>query len=254
MGFFNPQIMLSASQSLHLSSHEHIALTSQKQISITSEDRFITSVVNGIRAFSQKAGVKVYAGKDDIELQAQDGKLEAIARKDVQVISTEGGIEVVSPNVVSIKVGGTELKITPEGVFITTPGVFRVKAGEHVFEGGGKVPLKFPELPSVGPFMKKFHFFSLEGEAISNAIVKVFDSQAKKILWEGKTDSSGIAEYSGKEDQEDYAAIIGFDQWSDIFEDDVEEEDEELDFGEHGPQTDLDNELEVVSKEENESE
>ena len=102
--------------------------------------------------------------------------------------------------------------------------------------------------------MKKFHFFSLEGEAISNAIVKVFDSQAKKILWEGKTDSSGIAEYSGKEDQEDYAAIIGFDQWSDIFEDDVEEEDEELDFGEHGPQTVLDNELEVVSKEENESE
>ncbi|WP_420371404.1 DUF2345 domain-containing protein [Mannheimia pernigra] len=80
--------------------------------------------------------MKLYAGKDDIELQAQDGKLEAIAKQDVQVISTEGGIEIVSPKVVSIKVGGTELKITPEGVFITTPGVFKIKAGEHRFEEG----------------------------------------------------------------------------------------------------------------------
>ena len=148
--------MLSASQSLHLSSHEHIALTSQKQISITSEDRFITSVVNGIRAFSQKEGIKLYAGKDDVELQAQDGKLEAIARHDVQVISTEGGIEVVSPNVVSIKVGGTELKITPEGVFITTPGIFRVKAGEHVLEGGDRVLANLPHFPKSGAYSRRF--------------------------------------------------------------------------------------------------
>ena len=147
---------MSAKQSIHLTSHEHIALTAQKQVSITSEDRFITSVVNGIRAFSQKSGVKVYAGKDDIELQAQDGKLEAIARHDVQVISTEGGVEIVSPTVVSIKVGGTELKMTPEGVFVTTPGIFRVKAGEHVLEGGGKVMANLPHFPTSGRYSRQF--------------------------------------------------------------------------------------------------
>ena len=70
---------MTAKQSVHVASDEHIALTAQKQVIVTSEDRFVMSVVNGIRAFSQKAGVKVYAGKDDIELQAQDGRLEAIA-------------------------------------------------------------------------------------------------------------------------------------------------------------------------------
>ena len=89
-------IALTAMQSIHLTSSEHIALTSQKQISVASEDRLIASVAKGIRAFSQKEGIKLFAGKDDVELQAQDGKLEAIARKDVQVISTEAGVELLS--------------------------------------------------------------------------------------------------------------------------------------------------------------
>ena len=183
--------MLSASQSLHLSSHEHIALTSQKQISITSEDRFITSVVNGIRAFSQKAGVKVYAGKDDIELQAQDGKLEAIARKDVQVISTEAGVEIVSPTVVSIKVGGTELKITPEGVFITTPGIFKVKAGEHVLEEGGKVSYRLPVLANVKEYFDQaFIIINQEtNQPIPNCKYRII--RADGSIEEGESDEEG---------------------------------------------------------------
>ena len=186
--------MLSASQSLHLSSHEHIALTSQKQISITSEDRFITSVVNGIRAFSQKEGIKLYAGKDDVELQAQDGKLEAIARHDVQVISTEGGIEVVSPNVVSIKVGGTELKITPEGVFITTPGIFRVKASEHVFEGGGKVNYKLPNLPAM--YSGVYKVLDELGKPVVDKKYLITLPNEQKILGTTNADGETIKAYS----------------------------------------------------------
>lgn len=60
----SPQIVLSspagiamtAEQSVHVASDEHIALTAQKQVIVTSEDRFVMSVVNGIRAFSQKPG------------------------------------------------------------------------------------------------------------------------------------------------------------------------------------------------------
>ena len=29
-------------------------------------------------------------------------------------------------------VAGTEIKITPEGIFITTPNIFKVKANQHI--------------------------------------------------------------------------------------------------------------------------
>lgn len=35
-------------------------------------------------------------------------------------------------------VAGTEIKITPEGIFITTPNAFKVKASKHEFLEGGR--------------------------------------------------------------------------------------------------------------------
>lgn len=187
-------IALTAMQSIHLTSSEHIALTSQKQVSVASEDRLIASVAKGIRAFSQKEGIKLFAGKDDVELQAQDGKLEAIARKDVQVISTEGGIEVISPNVVSIKVGGTELKITPDGVFITTPGVFRVKASEHCFEGGGKVSYKLPNLPAM--YSGVYKVLNELGKPVENKKYLITLPNGQKILGATNADGETVKAYS----------------------------------------------------------
>lgn len=225
-------IALTAKQSIHLTSTEHIALTSQKQVSVTSEDRLVASVVNGIRAFSQQDGIKLYAGKDDIELQAQDGKLEAIARQDVQVISTEGGIEIVSPKVVSIKVGGTELKITPEGVFITTPGVFKVKAGEHRFEDKGKVNFKLPNLPNTKlPFSNKFDVYDLFYKYAFDEIEYIAETASGRLI-EGTLDEHGRTGTIMSAKQEDFDIAIGFKDasWGFEFEPDEDQDisDEEI--------------------------
>ena len=211
-------IALTAKQSIHLTSSEHIALTSQKQISVASEDRFIASVAKGIRAFSQKEGIKLYAGKDDVELQAQDGKLEAIARHDVQVISTEGGIEVVSPNVVSIKVGGTELKITPEGVFITTPGIFKVKASEHVFEGGDSTPFKnlqLPKLENIGYSLRFAPYGSDENFELLDWLgepFKLINANTNQVLSSGVINKTKLPRLFS-DNPMDVKIVIGNDEW-----------------------------------------
>ena len=148
-----------------------------------------------------------------MELQAQDGKLEAIARHDVQVISTEGGIEVVSPNLVSIKVGGTELKITPEGVFITTPGIFRVKAGEHVFEGGDKVIANLPHFPTSGIYSRRFDFSELfDNEELIKGIRYKLINHSKNTSCFGILDEYGrTPRVFGNEADDIEAIIIGHD-------------------------------------------
>ena len=49
-------------------------------------------------------------------------------------------------------VAGTEIKITPEGVFITTPNVFKVKASKHEFLDGEGVQFSVPKLPKSGNY------------------------------------------------------------------------------------------------------
>ncbi len=135
-----------AEQSIHLNSIEQIALTSGKDVSLATGERFFASASQGISLFTQSKGARLFAGKDKIELQAQNGGLDAIARQNIQIISTEDKVEITSPTKIILNAGGSQIEISENGVFITTAGKFETKASEHKFEGGGSVPLKLPML------------------------------------------------------------------------------------------------------------
>lgn len=69
-------------------------------------------------------------------------------------------------------------------------------------------------------------------------------NQTKEIIWEGKTDLRGKSNLSLQNESKRYEALIGFDDWSSIFddEDDYEEEhEEEFEIGEHGMQAEENN-------------
>ena len=106
-------------------------------------------------------------------------------------LATSSVIRKVSA-VVSIKVGGTELKITPEGVFITTPGIFKVKAGEHVLEEGGKVNFKLPNLSTFGDYKLQFEVKNKLNQPISNASYLLISEEGKVIF--GNTDKDGLTQ------------------------------------------------------------
>ncbi len=88
--------------------------------------------------------VQRYAGQGKVEIQAQANGADLIARKGVQMISTEDAIYITSPKEIKLIADGSELKINSSGVFATTSGKF--KAGQHLFMGGGEVePLGLSE-------------------------------------------------------------------------------------------------------------
>ena len=100
--------------------------------------------------FAAQDGAKFYAGKGKVEIQAQADGADLIARKGVQIISTEDAIYITSPKEIKLIADGSELKINSSGVFATTSGKFEVKAGQHLFMGGGEVSAQLPYLPVIG--------------------------------------------------------------------------------------------------------
>ena len=84
--------------------------------------------------------------KGKIVLQAQADGIEAIARKVIQMISTEDRIEI------TLTAGGSQILLDGKGVLFKTGGKFEAKVSQHVFSGWQKVTISVPALPE---FQKK---------------------------------------------------------------------------------------------------
>ncbi len=72
-----------------------------------------------------------------------EGEADLIARKGIQIISTEDTVYITSPKELILTGGGSQLKINGSGIFPTTSGKFEVKAGQHKFVGGGVKQIMF---------------------------------------------------------------------------------------------------------------
>ncbi|ENX11067.1 type VI secretion system Vgr family protein [Acinetobacter variabilis] len=230
-------IALSTNEDLYLSADQQINHSAADNINFSTRKSLIAHAQDKISLFAAQQGLKAVAAKGKVELQAQDDAIETIARHKVKIISTEDRIEIISPKEIVLTAGGSQLKINGQGVFGVTGGKFECKAGQHIFKEGAKTIYEIPELPKSGPYAVDFLFNSLGGSGIEGAEVTMFIPENKEILWEGKTDSNGKTQLSISQEWVAYEALVGFKQWSNIFEDlDTKDLEEEFDVGEHGIQ------------------
>lgn len=230
-------IALSTNEDLYLSADQQINHSAADNINFSTQKSLIAHAQDKISLFAAQQGLKAVAAKGKVELQAQDDAIETIARYKVKIISTEDRIEIISPKEIVLTAGGSQLKINGQGVFGVTGGKFECKAGQHIFKEGAKTIYEIPELPKSGPYAVDFLFNSLGGSGIEGAEVTMFIPENKEILWEGKTDSNGKTQLSISQEWVAYEALVGFKQWSNIFEDlDNKDLEEEFDVGEHGIQ------------------
>lgn len=227
-------IALTTPEDIVLQASQDIAESAQGSINLSAQKNIIAHAQDKVSLFAAQKGLKAFAAKGKVELQAQDDAIEAIARKVIKLISTEDKIEITSPKEIVLTAGGSQLKINGDGIFTTTGGKFESKAGQHSFVGGAKVSYEVPELPSSGPFTKLFHFVSLEGEKMENAMIQIYEKINENYVFklDSKIDKS-IFRLENDEKNIEYKALVGFDDWVSWFDDEEEELQEEIDLGEH---------------------
>ncbi len=130
-------IALASNEDIHLSADAQLSQTAGDSINLTTQKNLIAHAQNKISLFAAQEGARLYAGKGKVEIQAQGDGADLIARKAVQIISTEDKIEISASKEIVITAGGSQIKINGSGIFPVTGGKFEVKAGQHVFMGGG---------------------------------------------------------------------------------------------------------------------
>ncbi|MFY5897811.1 type VI secretion system Vgr family protein [Acinetobacter pittii] len=150
---------LTSNENIHLSADGHISQTAGDSINLSTQKNFIAHAQNKISFFAAQNGARMYAGKGRIELQAQSDGTDIIARKGIQIISTEDRIEITSPKEIILTADGSQLKINSSGIFPVTGGKFEVKAGQHLFMSSANIVVPKISLPTIKtPYSNKINY------------------------------------------------------------------------------------------------
>ncbi|WP_130804311.1 type VI secretion system Vgr family protein [Acinetobacter ihumii] len=204
-------MILSAPSSIALSSHEDIHLSADGQIShnagdsinLSTQKSLIGHASEKLSLFAAQQGARLYAGKGKVEIQAQSDGADLIARKGVQIISTEDTVYITSPTEINLTAGGSQLKINGSGIFPTTGGKFEVKAGQHLFEGGASAHATIPLMPKLGQYKIQFELRDTETqELLPFTSYMLMNDQGQ--VGHGKTDVNGLTKAFVTDKQENY--------------------------------------------------
>lgn len=167
-----------------------------------------------MKPLARQAGVKLFAAKGKVEIQAQDDELEALAKKDVTVTSTEGRVEITAAKDVVLKnLDGSFIQLQGKNIILGCEGNILWKCANAQKMGSVSMGSTMPQLPS--GYSGKFTASSDSGIPVAAAGYVLTASNGQQLF--GKTDENGetVPVYSSNPDEPFELEIIQSDYWYD---------------------------------------
>ncbi|MBJ9951890.1 MULTISPECIES: type VI secretion system Vgr family protein [unclassified Acinetobacter] len=207
-------IGLSSNEDIHLSADKQISHSAGDSINLSTQKSLVGHANSKISLFAAQEGARLYAGKGKVEIQAQGDGADLIARKGIQIISTEDRIEIIANKKIVLISDTSMLEISGKGVFVKTPGLFEVKSGQQKFEDGVHVPTTKVSLPMLETSYSNKIDYSWKDDLGNEKEIFVLDQNNNRLI-KSKTDKlddkkniSSLRFYTCKESE---FVALGFD-------------------------------------------
>ncbi|SFG12061.1 type VI secretion system secreted protein VgrG [Duganella sp. CF458] len=140
-------IGLTTPKSTHIHSGEDITMSSGKDSNLAVGKSFVASIREKLSLFAYNGGMKFFAAKGKVEIQAQSDNLDIIAEKVLRLISTTENIEIWAKNEITIGAGGSAIKINGSGITDITSGQRIIHQSEFSLTSAKAMPFAMPTLP-----------------------------------------------------------------------------------------------------------
>ena len=200
-------IGLSTSEDIHISADGQINQYANKSINQSTNHNFILHAQDKISLFAAEAGARLFAGKGKIELQAQNDQLDVVARKGVQIISTESEVIIRANKKIVLESGGSRIEISGAGIRNATGSLFEVKAGQHQFKSGEQKAYPEFKLPVLHEYSQKFLIKDSENKILKN--MNYLAVTKSGVYYEGKTDEEGYTKRIYRPESEGMQVYLG---------------------------------------------
>ena len=114
-------IAQSTSKSVQLSAGENVISTSGKHTVFSALKRFTVAAGERVSVFARKLGIKIFAGKGKVEIQAQGDEMTLDALKDIRISSSEGKLIISAKQEIILTSGGGYIRIADGVVECAAP-------------------------------------------------------------------------------------------------------------------------------------
>ncbi|HDS2561286.1 TPA: type VI secretion system tip protein VgrG [Klebsiella aerogenes] len=191
-----PGILLNAPQGVSISSPEGVRISSgsasvgivaQNNVDISALKRFTVAAGEAVSMLARKAGMKLFAARGKVEIQAQDDVLEAIAKKDITVTSAEGKVEITAAMELVINCDGAYIKLAGGNIELGAPGNILLKCANVQKMGATSLNTPAPEFPK--GYGGVYSLTDEEGKIIPQTEYKVTTADGQ--VFHGISDDNG---------------------------------------------------------------
>jgi len=142
-GFTNPIMLLASPAGIALSTQKSNQIYAGEQINVVSGQStfiatgksLIASIAEKISLFVQNAGMKLFAAKGKIQIQAHSDNIELTAQKTLKMVSATDNIEAAAKQEILLTAGGAYIRISDGNIEMHAPGLISIKGTQHSFSG-----------------------------------------------------------------------------------------------------------------------
>ncbi|KWA07097.1 type VI secretion system Vgr family protein [Burkholderia territorii] len=140
-------IGVASQQSVHLASDRQTNIVSGQSTFITSGKSLIAGIRDRISLFAQNAGMKLFAAKGKVEVQAHADDIEFTAQKTLKMVAATEAVDVAAKQEILLTSGGAYIRIKGGNVEIHAPGKVDFKGAQHAFSGPASMQYPLPAMP-----------------------------------------------------------------------------------------------------------
>ena len=204
MGIVSPKAVRVASGS------QSVGVMSGSNTDISSGKSFTVAAGESVSLFAQKAGMKLFAGKGKVDIQAQGDELSALAKNDITVTSTESTVTITAAKELILTCGGGYIKLSDGNIEIADPQNIMFKSTNWQKMGPASLNKLFPRFPTADTEMLSDNeeaeippqALRLNVPQAPNAMDTSWAGMPYKLYADGAEVKKGVLDKSGKVDIE----------------------------------------------------
>ena len=124
-----------------------VGIMSGQNTDISSGKSFTASAGESVSLFARKAGMKLFAGKGKVDIQAQGDAMNLLAKEDVSITSVNNKVTVSAYEELLLTCGGGYIRLKDGNIEIGGPNNILLKSQNVQKMGAANIEVLQPELP-----------------------------------------------------------------------------------------------------------
>ncbi|CAG4928668.1 hypothetical protein R70241_05758 [Paraburkholderia saeva] len=183
---------------LQLAAKDNINAVAGKSADFSVVKRFTVAAGECISMFAQKLGIKIFAAKGPVEIQAHSDAMSLFADQDVSVSSVNGTVRISAKTELVLECGGAFIQLKDGNITLGGPLDLFIKTITIQKKGKASISMPMPVLPTGALYSQQFHLVDEDGTTVLANHAYVIESESGQ-KWTGYSDQQGLTErvYTG---------------------------------------------------------